>query len=319
MTGAVSGLIGGGPPSAPDVHVFQPAYTQQADQNYWNTINAMQGNNPFTQQQPQYAGVRDSTVNNPYAFGAQSGANAGGTAATNAGNQSINSAGQIAGTIPTTLNAGQQVLNTAFDPQQELYKRTLQQLQDQVRTGQAARGITQSGYGANLEDQALSNFNIDWQNNQLGRQTTGLTAYNGATSAAGGAANTASNLGTAGSEQLYTGGKMPYTQYNSNEGSILDALNAYSASQSGANSQNQTVASDLLQYLGLGASQSNTQAQLNMSNYKNQLAAYQSGQDQLSSLFGGGLDTLSSGFTGGGSGGGFDPASAAATALSFFI
>lgn len=74
------------------------------------------------------------------------------------------------------LSGANAVMNTAFDPQNALYNRTQQQLQDQVRVGQAARGITSSPYGAGLENQAMSNFDIDWQNAQLGRQTQGLGA-----------------------------------------------------------------------------------------------------------------------------------------------
>lgn len=73
-------------------------------------------------------------------------------------------------------DASGRVLNTAFDPQNALYDRTRQQMQDQVRAGQAARGLGDSAAGAGEEDQAMSNFNIDWQNAQLGRQATGIQA-----------------------------------------------------------------------------------------------------------------------------------------------
>ena len=42
-----------------------------------------------------------------------------------------------------------------------------------------------SPYGAGLEGQALGNFNIDWQNQQLGRQTQGLHALLGGQQQAG--------------------------------------------------------------------------------------------------------------------------------------
>jgi hypothetical protein len=72
--------------------------------------------------------------------------------------------------------AGQQVMNTGFDPQNQLYDRTAQHVQDQVRAGQAARGLGNSPVGGAEENQAMSNFNIDWQNAQLGRQTQALGA-----------------------------------------------------------------------------------------------------------------------------------------------
>lgn len=72
--------------------------------------------------------------------------------------------------------AAGQVAQTAFDPQQALYSRTQQQLADQVRAGQAARGLGVSPVGGAEENQAMSNFNIDWQNQQLARQAQGLQA-----------------------------------------------------------------------------------------------------------------------------------------------
>ena len=72
------------------------------------------------------------------------------------------------------LRAGQQILDTSMDPQNALRGREEQRLQDQARVNAAARGITPSPYGAGLENTAMSNFDIDWQNNQLARQLTGI-------------------------------------------------------------------------------------------------------------------------------------------------
>lgn len=102
----------------------------------------------------------------PYALGNTPGADVGYQNLTN----------QLSGMNNPMLSGANAVMNTAFDPQGALYDRTLQQVQDQQRVGQAARGITMSPYGAGLENKALSDFNIDWQNNQLGRQTQGLGA-----------------------------------------------------------------------------------------------------------------------------------------------
>ena len=69
-----------------------------------------------------------------------------------------------------------QIMNTAMDPQQALYNRTAQQTQDQTRAAESASGVAMSPYGAGLESQAMNNFNIDWQNAQLGRQVSGAGA-----------------------------------------------------------------------------------------------------------------------------------------------
>jgi hypothetical protein len=68
------------------------------------------------------------------------------------------------------------MLATAFDPQKELYGRTLQQVTDQTRSAEAARGVANTPYGAAAEGQTLGNFNIDWDNAQLARQQTGLAS-----------------------------------------------------------------------------------------------------------------------------------------------
>lgn len=75
---------------------------------------------------------------------------------------------------------GRQAYETAMDPQNALYDRTLQRIQDAERAGQSARGIAMSPYAAGLEGDAVRNFNIDWENNLLKRQLAGLSGMQGA-------------------------------------------------------------------------------------------------------------------------------------------
>lgn len=88
--------------------------------------------------------------------------------------------GDIQNSQSNLYGSGNKVLDTAFDPQQALYNRTQQQLTDQQRAAQYARGVQASPYGAALENSANENFNIDWQNQQLARQSQGLAAAQGA-------------------------------------------------------------------------------------------------------------------------------------------
>ncbi len=108
--------------------------------------------------------------------------------------------GQKPAVDPAMLNslwqAGQNTYNTSLDPQGALYGGTAQRVQDQTRAGEAARGITMSPYGAGLENDAMRNFNIDWQNQQLGRQAQGTQAF-------AGAGNTAANAGIANNAQAF--------------------------------------------------------------------------------------------------------------------
>ncbi|MGK8202882.1 hypothetical protein ACRS8P_29325 [Burkholderia cenocepacia] len=103
-------------------------------------------------------------------------------------------ANQNFGTQNALLSAGQNVFNMGLDPQNALYNRTLQQVTDQSNAVNSMYGLGSSGAGAGLTNQAIGNFNIDWQNNQLQRALSGLQGY-------AGAANTAGRYGELGTSQ----------------------------------------------------------------------------------------------------------------------
>ncbi len=92
--------------------------------------------------------------------------------------------------------AGQNTYNTSLDPQGDLYRRTQQQLAEQVRASQSVRGTAMSPFAAGIENKAMSDFNIDWQNQQLQRQTQGAGAF-------AGAGNVAANAGIANNAQAF--------------------------------------------------------------------------------------------------------------------
>jgi hypothetical protein len=120
---------------------------------------------------------------------------------------------QIPGTTQPLINAGNQVLQTGFDPQGALYTQQFQQQQDQQNAAAAMNGVAGSPYAAGLSNDANMRFNTNWQNNQLqrqlqalsgagtafgqadtnleGLQSTGVNDFNALTS---GAVNNASNL-----------------------------------------------------------------------------------------------------------------------------
>ena len=106
---------------------------------------------------------------------------------------------RVAAGIDPLQGGAASILSTGFDPQQALYRRTLQQVGDQSNAVNSMYGLASSPYGAGLANQALSNFNIDWQNQQLARQQQALGAASGAYGQAGGLGATAGGLyGTAG-------------------------------------------------------------------------------------------------------------------------
>jgi len=142
-------------PSAPNITEL-PGQGQAA-QGYQQQVGAVSG-------MPNYAQQNYNT----FAPQLTAESNAVGNAATAAG-QGVQSS--VAG-LPGYAT---QLLNTGFDPQNALYSRTAQQLQDQTRAGLEARGVDSSPYGAGVEGQNMSNFNIDWQNTQLGREQAAAT------------------------------------------------------------------------------------------------------------------------------------------------
>lgn len=88
------------------------------------------------------------------------------------------------------LQYGQTIMNTALDPQNALYNQLFQQNTDQTRAGLAARGLDTSATGQGIENQSNQNFNLGWQNAQLGRQVEGAGAYQGLAGLAQNIANT---------------------------------------------------------------------------------------------------------------------------------
>lgn len=172
----------------------------------------------------------------------------------NASNYANAGANFAANNAQGLATAGQQVWNTALDPQQALYNRTLNQITQQDNAQQAARGLTMSPVGQELSNQATSNFNIDWQNQQLQRQLSGLqglgSAYGNATNMGIAGSNlmnsAANNAGLAASAPLQIGSaatQAPLGLLNSAY-PLLNAGNAANAAQAGLG----------MQYMGLGQS-----------------------------------------------------------------
>lgn len=145
-----------------------------------------------------------------YAPALQQAANQAGNQYSTLGNQLTGAAGQQFGAGQGLLQAGLNTYNAALDPQSALYARTAQQLQDQTGATNSMYGLGASGAGAGIANQALSNFNIDWQNQQLQRQIQGLGAYGSSVGQAGQAAGQAGALGGAGAGYTYQGGQLPY-------------------------------------------------------------------------------------------------------------
>jgi hypothetical protein len=221
---------------------------------------------------------------------------------------------------PQLMQAGQSILNTGFDPQQALYNRTLQQVQDQQNAINARSGVQQTPYGAGITGDVSSNFNIDWQNQQLQRQAMagpaaaslfgnaqqGLMGPANQQLAAGGAgANIIDQLtrgagaGLTGAQGMYGGlaqaapGMMggPYNALNAIQGNNFGALqNMIGLGNAQYQPATQAI-SNLLQYMGLGQSASQIANQIGQTNFNEAMQTGQGitqGLGAANNLFGGG-------------------------------
>jgi hypothetical protein len=194
MTSLVSGNV-----SAPNQ---QPVNTQSTFANAGNAIGQQQGTYDALGASvlPQAGQTTQNLVNNPFApqaiQGAQTAAGMGTAGATTNFNTGM-----------SLVPYAQQILNTGMDPQNALYAQQLQQTRDQSNVNNAQAGVAETPYGAGVTNQAVTNFNIDWLNNELSRQTQ-------AAGAAGSLDTQASGLYTPAGSQMVQSATIPYATYS---------------------------------------------------------------------------------------------------------
>lgn len=313
---AATDLFGQTPPSPPNIQVYQPQYTSQADQSAFSGINTIQGNNPYAANQATYQSLQNQGLNNPYAGNAQTAANSAGAQYAQTGQQAGQSAAAIQSGVQSLLPYMSQIQNTAADPQNALYNQQYNQLQNQAGVVAAQQGLTGSPYAASVQNNANNNFNINWQNNQLNRQIAGLSAAGTALGQSAAASSNAANTGAAAAADTGQSGQVPYANYNENLQNQNAALNMYGASQNAANANTQLGVSDYLNYLSTGIGQSNQQAGVTQQNYLNQSQYINAANQGIAGLMpgyssayaGGGGSGLGSYLNGLGSSGGGDSA-----------
>lgn len=202
------GVSGGGS------NYYTPTGLGDADQTWQGFLKSLSGtyyDNTNPQNQVALGAERAGIgASNYYGTPYQAAANAAGTGYTNAGTALTGLGNLDLATQQSLLGAGQQVYNMGLDPQNALYGRTLQQLTDQTGTTNSMYGLGSSAAGAGVQNQALSNFNIDWQNNQLSRAAQGLSAYTGAAGTAGQYGQAGANALTMAPQYTLYGGQVPY-------------------------------------------------------------------------------------------------------------
>jgi hypothetical protein len=279
-----------GPPAA-GVNIPQPwggvggalsgAQTESAhglpQYNLWNLPLAQQTsmglfNNPYAAQYQTAAGQTS-----PYVTGA-----------------ALNQYGAGGG----LYGGGYGVMQTGFDPQQALYQRTAQQVQDQTRAAESASGVATTPYGAGIEAQTMKDFNIDWQNAQLQRQ---LSALSGAGSAFGQGAQMQQQAPLS----YLQGQALPYSTFGAIGGQQMGALSGLGQFGQSASQIPQQQIANMLNLGSVGGGQAYGAGTLGLQQAQqgyNQMAGY--GQGMFGGL--GGLANYT-GWGGGGGGWGYNP------------
>ncbi len=247
----------------------------------------------------------NNTVNNPYAGQRQSAANAAG--AYGAGDlfpMEVSGARSLEGLGNTAAAYAPQILQTGFDPQSALYDRTQQQIKDQLSATNAMSGLSGTPYGAGVMGQGVTNFNIDWQNQQLQRQLQATQGYGSLASTAGRDFAGAVDLGNAAVGTQLQSGALPYSSYAGIQSDITGAGNAYAGAANNSFGLDQNTLNALSAYLKLGQSATSV-------GQAGQNQGFNQGQT-LGANVGAGISGLSSGISGlsglfGGGGGGVSP------------
>ena len=229
-------------------------YGGQANNIYGSTLganyNLAQEGNPYTQ----------NIVNNPYSGGYQAAA---GAAAGLYGQLSPLASGAssaLYGAGNQALGAGSAILQAGFDPQKQLYSQVQNQNSQQNLAQLANMGVAATPYGASVAGQENTNFNLDWQNNQLQREATAANAYGGLNQTAQNDFSAGGQQGQLGAQAALMQGQLPWQTSNTINQSAIGAL----GQQQGLFGNAQAGAANYLQS-DFGASQTAYQDQLQQS------------------------------------------------------
>jgi hypothetical protein len=273
VAGAAVGVVGnammsgGGGSTGGNPNTYVPLGREQLDQNYQNAFNTYGGQIDAMQQSmnPFYAQSFTNQYYNPGAPGYAQGAD---------------QASQLYGSmVPGTMDAAGRMFNTGnaigdmgLDPRQSQYNRARDQLTENVRSGEYARGITMTPYGAAVEGGALGQFQNDWQNQQLQRA---LSAGRGQAQAYQGGAG----LGNTAGQMQLTAAQLPFQARNDIYGTQNQAIGNFWGQQSPYMQGLNQLQSNALGYMN-GANSAANQA------FGNNMATSQMNQQAIGQIAG---------------------------------
>jgi hypothetical protein len=219
--------LGSGSP-AQNVKGYDYAYRPQADQAAYGGISQLSG------LANQGATAAQNVQNNPYAGSYLSNIQS-------VGGQGLGSGQALAQAGLGTLPDVQALLSLGFDPQSALYAKLQNQNQQQNAAILGQSGVANTPYGAGVAADANSNFNINWQNQQLQRAIQGAQGASGLLGQAGSTVGTGLGL-------MQQGAALPYQSYTGMQTDTLGALGQ-------ASGLGQTATNDWLAYLSGGTNQ----------------------------------------------------------------
>lgn len=281
---SLAGLIGGTPAS--HVPSYSYASMPSADAGAMGGTANLGNYNIGANYLPQYQSVVNAMQpGNPYANSYLAGSTGAGSAMYGAG------AG-ITGTSLGQLGNVQQLMNMGFDPQNALYNYTQNLNQQQNLAALSQSGVASTPYGQGVNAMANNQFNMNWENNQLGRASQAAGAAGGLLGSIGQGATTGTNL-------MAGGASLPYSAYSTINNNALSALTGAANFGNTTAQLPQQQINDYLSYLSGGTGQQN--ANTNLAN-----SQFQQSQ-MLGQGLGAGLSNLGNAwgkvFSGGGSGG----------------
>lgn len=241
--GAGTSLAGSPSTSGGGPNYYTPTGLGTSDTDWQSLLSSIYGNYNSTNlgQYGMESLLNGLTSNSQYMGGYMSAAQNAGTGYTNAGTALTTLGNQDLGTSQSLLGAGQQVYQNSLDPNKAQYNLSLNNLTQQTGATNSMYGLGSSAAGAGVQDQALSNFGINWNTQQLQNQIAGLGAYTGAANTAGQYSQAGANALTQAPQYTLLGGQLPYStsqalaavpgQLGSTYGSYLNS-NVYGPAES---------------------------------------------------------------------------------------
>lgn len=264
-----SGGSGGGSTGGYSGGSYLPPNLGQAAGNEMGLIPQLGNYDLYGQNMGQAENLAQQGVNSPYYGQAIGGAQQAAQGGVQQGYNAYGAANQLYGQMGQVPGLENQLVGSAFDPQNQLYQYLQAQNMNQTNADLAARGLNMSGAGAGIANQSNQLFNQNWQNNLLQRQLMGVQGVGALNQSAGQLGTIGSTLGTQGTNLINQASAMPYqTQLNAlqNQMGLLNTAGQF-GQQASLPIQQQIADYNAYQGLGSPRAQLGQQGMVNQANY----------------------------------------------------